>query len=217
MKSARSVATLGRPESPEIETQPADAQTSTATGSPQPGAATAIQHLEAPDEEPPRAARSAAKAMRILVADDSAEVRDLLARSLHEAGYEVLLAADGQEALEKFAPGLVDLVLLDLEMPVMNGWNAFEELVARDANQGIILLSDQLGQVDLTTTGHFARLAEKPINLRTLLALIEDVLGETAPHRTSAVATQKNLARFAKPYTGRFGPPASYEHWGIND
>ncbi|HRT10431.1 MAG TPA: response regulator, partial [Candidatus Paceibacterota bacterium] len=59
-----------------------------------------------------------------------AGVRESLAKVLRLEGYEVEVAADGTEALKKYRPGWTDLVLLDLDMPVTNGWETFEKLMA---------------------------------------------------------------------------------------
>ena len=167
-------------------------------------------------QEGQKAARSA-HAVRVLVADDSAMVRECLSKVLTEEGYEVVLAVNGEEALEKYAPGLIDMVLLDLEMPVKSGWEAFEELVARKEDQAIILMADRLDSVDLTTTGHSTRVAEKPLNLSTLLATMKMALGENASTHHTTIVKQQNLARFAKPYVPAWSNINSYDHWGIND
>jgi CheY-like chemotaxis protein len=182
---------------------------------------TASSHVackpEPPPEQKPGPPRAAGSLGLVLVADDSPSVRELLAGTLTEEGYDVVLAANGQEALEKFRSGHVDLVLLDLEMPVKNGWQAFEEMVSLNENQAIILMTEQVSSVDLITTGHLTRLAEKPIHLPTLLVLVGKALAESAVSRRSTLASQQNLARYAKPYTSSFGPIESYEHWGLND
>jgi CheY-like chemotaxis protein len=165
----------------------------------------------------PRPVRSAAGTLRVLVADDSAGVRELLERALSEEGYEVVLACNGQEALEQFAVGLIDLVLLDLEMPVKSGWDVFEEMVAQDQDQAIVLMADRLDAVDLSTTGHLTRLAEKPINLTALLATVRKALSETAALRRSTISSQHNLLRYARPYVLNMPTVHAYEHWGIND
>ncbi|MCW2714253.1 MAG: response regulator receiver modulated diguanylate cyclase [Frankiales bacterium] len=64
----------------------------------------------------------------VLVADDSATVRALVRFELETAGYAVVEAADGQEALHLASAGGVDVVLLDVEMPVLDGFGAITEL-----------------------------------------------------------------------------------------
>jgi DNA-binding response OmpR family regulator len=66
--------------------------------------------------------------MKVLVVDDDKSVRDSISTVLNDAGYEVVLAADGQEALAQFASHQVDLLLLDLGLPVRNGWDTFEHI-----------------------------------------------------------------------------------------
>ena len=63
----------------------------------------------------------AAEQVRILVVDDEEVVRDLLQRTLTEAGYDVTTAADGEEALSAVSQGEVEVVLLDIKMPGMSG------------------------------------------------------------------------------------------------
>lgn len=60
---------------------------------------------------------------KILIADDDADNRAIAQDSLEMAGYVVVLACDGQEALEKAASEKPDVILLDLSMPKIDGWN----------------------------------------------------------------------------------------------
>lgn len=162
-------------------------------------------------------ARSTGAPLRVLVADDSAAVRESLAAALRSEGYEVLLAADGAEALEKYCPGRIDLVLLDLEMPVKSGWHVFDQITNLDHGQAIILMVDRLDAVDLRTTGHLTRLAGKPIILNVLMAAVRAALHESAALRRSTVATQRNLLRYTKPFVSASAATIGYEHWGINE
>lgn len=65
---------------------------------------------------------------RILIADDRASSRELLRLILERAGYEVLEAQDGVQALERARQGSPDLILLDLQMPRLDGYGALAEL-----------------------------------------------------------------------------------------
>ncbi len=60
----------------------------------------------------------------ILLVEDNPENRDMLSRRLVRRGFEVALAEDGQEALDAIAARRPDLVLMDLNLPVMDGWEA---------------------------------------------------------------------------------------------
>jgi len=68
--------------------------------------------------------------MRILAADDSASMRDMVKMSLGSAGFEVISAADGEEALRLAAATPFDLVLLDVNMPVRDGFEVIRTLRA---------------------------------------------------------------------------------------
>lgn len=58
----------------------------------------------------------------ILVVDDDQDLLDLLAFVLSSEGYEVKTASDGRQALDALQPSMPSLILLDMKMPVMNGW-----------------------------------------------------------------------------------------------
>lgn len=68
--------------------------------------------------------------MRILAADDSASMRDMVRMSLGSAGFEVTSAADGDEALRLAAQTAFDLVLLDVNMPIRDGFDVIRALRA---------------------------------------------------------------------------------------
>jgi CheY-like chemotaxis protein len=68
---------------------------------------------------------------RILIVDDDPSIRRMLAASLRREGYQTTDACDGSEALEAMRAGQTDLVLLDLMMPKVTGW---EVLIARAAS-----------------------------------------------------------------------------------
>jgi DNA-binding response OmpR family regulator len=76
----------------------------------------------------------------ILVADDNPEIREVLEVYLREAGFAVLTAADGKQALEALEGGGVHLVLMDIMMPVLDGMSA-TQAIRRDSNIPIIFLS----------------------------------------------------------------------------
>lgn len=165
----------------------------------------------------PAAAHRAPSMGRVLIADDSHAVRETLARQLLEDGFDVVLAIDGQDALDKFFAATFDLVLLDLEMPVRSGWDAFGEMVERKGDQVIILLTEHLDSVDLTTTGPTTRVAGKPLHYPALLSTMKKALATSKESRHSVVVSQQNLARYAKPYVSPWHTTDAYDHWGIND
>src|SRR2546429_7922302 len=68
---------------------------------------------------------------RLLLVDDDASIRESLGHALRSEDYEVILAADGQDAIDKFLKGYIDLVLLDLNVPVRGGGGGFVRNTAR--------------------------------------------------------------------------------------
>lgn len=74
---------------------------------------------------------------KILVAEDERDIRDLVAFTLRFSGYEVVTVANGQEAVESALAELPDLILMDVRMPIMTGYEACKKMKADDRIQGI--------------------------------------------------------------------------------
>ena len=77
----------------------------------------------------------------ILVVDDDADLRECLQLMLTSMGFEVTSAANGQEALDDMEGHDPDLILLDMKMPVMNGWEFCRALEGRDSRPPIVVLT----------------------------------------------------------------------------
>jgi CheY-like chemotaxis protein len=90
----------------------------------------------------------AAEPKVVLIAEDSATMRKLVAGALEKEGYTVVTAADGAEAVEKFHETPVDLVLLDVVMPNMDGYQVCRTLRAANKTLPIVLLSARDGLFD---------------------------------------------------------------------
>lgn len=78
---------------------------------------------------------------KILLVEDNEMNRDMLARRLQRRGYEVLLAEDGQQAVDTTRTEAPDLVLMDLSLPVMDGWEATRQLKADQATADIPVIA----------------------------------------------------------------------------
>ncbi|MFZ5453007.1 MAG: response regulator [Thermodesulfobacteriota bacterium] len=76
---------------------------------------------------------------KILVADDEMSIRLLYSEELKEEGYEVYLAANGKEALEIVDKVPLDLVILDIKMPEMNGIEALRQIKEKQPNLPVLL------------------------------------------------------------------------------
>jgi DNA-binding response OmpR family regulator len=78
---------------------------------------------------------------RILVVDDEPDLTLLYRLSLELAGFKVETYNDSSEALSNFRPGSYDLIILDIKMPVMDGFSLYEELKKKDSNAKICFLT----------------------------------------------------------------------------
>jgi two-component system, chemotaxis family, chemotaxis protein CheY len=108
---------------------------------------------------------------RVLVVDDDPDILDALSEILEVEGYQVDRARNGREALQRLEHKLPDLVLLDLMMPVMDGWE-FARSLGPDARPPIIVLSaDRNVSVKAREIGALGWLA-KPFELSELLAAV---------------------------------------------
>lgn len=118
---------------------------------------------------------------KILAVDDSASMRGMVAFTLRGAGYDVAEAENGQLALDVARGDTFDLVLADVNMPVMDGISMVRELRTLDRYKGVPILM-------LTTESHVERKMEgkaagatgwlvKPFDPEQLLATVKRVLG----------------------------------------
>jgi len=78
---------------------------------------------------------------RILIVDDEEPIRMLYKSELEEEGYDIILASTAMEALEKVESELLDLIVLDIKMPGMNGIEAMQKIVGKKKNIPIIINS----------------------------------------------------------------------------
>ena len=119
---------------------------------------------------------------KILVVDDEQTVRDVLQRTLEEAGYDVITASDGQEALDKMSRFDVSLVLLDILMPGLDGFEVLERM-PQHLNIPVIMLSgmrDETTKIDSFGLGADDYIA-KPFSVEELLARIQVKLKRSKP------------------------------------
>ena len=118
---------------------------------------------------------------KILAVDDSASMRQMVSFTLQGAGYEVVEACDGQEALNKAKQNQVDLVLSDVNMPVMDGIALIKQLRTLPSYKftPILMLTTE-SAADKKTEGKAAGATGwivKPFNPDQLLNTIKKVLG----------------------------------------
>ena len=127
---------------------------------------------------------------KILVVDDEPNIVDILRFNLQREGYEVIAAYDGQEALDKARAEGPDLILLDVMLPLMDGFQVCEELRRTDRLTPIIMLTareeerDRVMGLELGADDYVV----KPFSVRELLARVRTNI------RRSAVLTEEAAA-----------------------
>jgi len=122
---------------------------------------------------------------RILLIEDNEMNRDMLSRRLERKGFSVLLAVDGAEGVRLAAAEQPDLILMDMSLPVLDGWEASRVLKTDPKTRAIPIIA--LTAHAMPGDESKARAAgcddydTKPIELPRLLGKIEALLGGTAP------------------------------------
>jgi CheY-like chemotaxis protein len=116
------------------------------------------------------------KAFNLLVVEDDAAIRDALVEGLTDAGFTVRAAEDGAQAIQMMGVARPDMVLLDLMMPRMTGWQVVEEMKQQPALRDVAVV--------VVTAARYAGAAPggypvwvKPLRLERLTRSIRDYLG----------------------------------------
>ncbi len=131
-------------------------------------------------------------AISVLVVEDDPHIRELLQLYLEKDGYAVTLASDGGQGLEQYRAIKPNLVLLDVMMPVMDGW-AVCKAIRADGNTPVIMLTAK-SETDDKVTGLKAGADDyitKPFEMKELLARIEAVLRRS--DRSNEVSKSRRL------------------------
>ena len=128
----------------------------------------------------------------LLVVDDEPSIRELLSASLRFAGFSVLTAADGHEALQHQSGSHVDLVVLDIMLPDMDGFEVLRRLRERDPELPVLFLTardDIKDKIQGLTVGGDDYIT-KPFSLEEVVARIRAVLRRTHPVEGEAAILQ---------------------------
>jgi DNA-binding response OmpR family regulator len=141
-------------------------------------------------------ARADRRERHILVVEDESPIRRVLADVLGDAGYAVLQAADGVEALRKLRSSRPDLIVLDLMMPGMSGWQFLEHSRKQLERWSIpvVILSAIEGKGDYPATLGVGAWMTKPIDVDKLIASVEAMVGPARPvHHASTMGAARPL------------------------
>ena len=119
---------------------------------------------------------------KILLVEDNEMNRDMLSRRLARRDYEVLVAVDGKEGVEMAGSVAPDLILMDMSLPVMDGWEATRQLKASPETKAIPIIAltahAMSGDREKAMEAGCDDYDTKPIELPRLLAKMEALLGE---------------------------------------
>ena len=118
---------------------------------------------------------------KILLVEDNEMNRDMLSRRLERKGYEVVIAVDGQAGVDMASSVGPDLILMDLSLPVIDGWEATRRIKADAATQGIPVIAltahAMAGDEQKALEAGCDDYDTKPVELNRLLGKITRLLG----------------------------------------
>ena len=120
---------------------------------------------------------------KVLIVEDNEMNRDMLSRRLQRKGFDVEIAVDGQEGVDMAASGSPDVVLMDMSLPVIDGWEATRRLKADAATRSIPVIAltahAMEGDREKALEAGCDDYDTKPINFKRLLEKIESCTGNS--------------------------------------
>jgi len=118
---------------------------------------------------------------KVLIVDDEPDVLLLLRVNLEAAGYQTVLAADGETALNRIDDSEPDVVLLDIMMPVMDGWGVLRALSERDGGPRVVVVSAKSSDRDIVRalTSGALDYVTKPFDPDDLVDVVARTIGDS--------------------------------------
>ena len=117
---------------------------------------------------------------KILLVEDNEMNRDMLTRRLERKGFEVVIAIDGKAGIDMASSSNPDIILMDLSLPVIDGWEAARQIKADSATQSIPIIAltahAMAGDEQRALAAGCDDYDTKPIDLKRLLGKIENLL-----------------------------------------
>jgi two-component system, cell cycle response regulator DivK len=121
---------------------------------------------------------------KILLVEDNEMNRDMLSRRLERKGFQVVMAADGQQGVDLAMSEGPDLILMDMDLPIVDGWEATRRVKADASTRGIPVIAltahAMVGDRDKAMAAGCDDYDTKPIDFPRLLGKIETLLGDAA-------------------------------------
>jgi CheY-like chemotaxis protein len=121
----------------------------------------------------------------VLIAEDAADIRSILARLMQQSGYRVIETKNGQEALASLQNEWPDVVLLDLSMPVVDGWETLSAIRALPGGDQLPIVAvtahAMVGDREAVLSHGFDAYIMKPLDLRGLVNMVQQLLENQRP------------------------------------
>ena len=140
---------------------------------------------------------------RILIVEDNEMNRDVLSRRLTRRGYQVLLARDGPQGLAMASAHDPDLILMDLGLPEIDGWECARRLKADAATRHIPIIAltahAMKGDREICVAAGMDEYLSKPLNPKQLFALIESLTGTPSTAPDGVIPPPAAAAKFRAP------------------
>ena len=119
---------------------------------------------------------------KILLVEDNEMNRDMLTRRLERKGFEIVIAVDGKAGIDMASSSNPDIILMDLSLPVIDGWEATRQIKADPATQSVPVIAltahAMAGDEQKALAAGCDDYDTKPIDLKRLLGKIETLLGK---------------------------------------
>ena len=122
-------------------------------------------------------------AAQVMIVDDEQGIRDVVTRCLSDYGMDVVAARDGRECIEAIKNGFIGILLLDINMPGMNGWDTIREIIKLQYTERVLII--------LLTTVTSATEAEEELK-----GYVLDYIPKPADIHNMAVAVKQYLRYF---------------------
>ena len=136
--------------------------------------------------------------LKVLMADDEPDVLSVMAKKIAREGYDVLTAADGQEAWEKIEQDSPDLILLDINMPVLSGFDVLKKVRENPSSskwQPVIIISArrELESMEKSYSLEADHYITKPCQITDILKAIKLMAGLIHQHKSESENNQNEL------------------------
>ncbi len=145
---------------------------------------------------------------KILIVEDEYDIRELLQNYLENEGYQVITASDGGQAIELFRSFSVDLVLLDILLPRLNGYEVCKA-IREESDLPVIMLTaldseeDQLKGFDLRIDDYIPKPFSMPVLLRKIGAVLRRTMGDGPSNRITYRALTLDLDSYKACISGQ--------------